>query len=66
MKGGNLHGLGIRYVRYSWWHKTVKQSVRYGSTNHFIDCHCFPLRLFLRPDSSPLENSDVTKCVKIE
>lgn len=46
MKGGNLHGLGIRYVRYSWCHKTVKQSVFYGSTrhgethgsSHFIDC----------------------------
>lgn len=28
--------------------------------------HNFSLRLFLRTDSSPLENSDVTKCVAVE
>jgi hypothetical protein len=28
--------------------------------------HNFPLRLFLRTGSSPLENSDVTKCVAVE
>lgn len=36
-----------------------------GSSD-FIDCHNSFLRLFLRTDSSPLENSDVNKCGAVE